>query len=360
MTEGGERDGDPSLGAHAPGPATGLDPNAAEREVRVAPDVEARVNGRVAAFVDDVMASHPDDDEYRGRVTDIAAIGAREIAATSQMTRRFLDQPMHGLRGSLGARSPLAKDLAELRRIFDDLDPARYDLDEPGPRRMLGVIPAGNRLRAYLDRYARAQERIDELIGSLEEGNRGLRQENAAIDQEQRSLRMQIESLRQYAFMTERLDETLEARIAALDEIDPERATALREEVLFPVRVRRRDILTQLAVASQGEAALGIVKQTNDDLIGAVRVATSTTVAAARTAALVAQAIANRRAVEEQIDAVNDALGGMVEDGIPGLDVDALQRSWTSVFAALDQVDTSRRRVLASMPAAVLAADAPD
>ena len=146
------------------------------------------------------------------------------------------------------------------------------------------------------------------------------------IDQEQRSLRMQIESLRQYAFMTERLDETLDARLAAIDATDPGRATSLRTDVLLPVRVRRRDILTQLAVVSQGYAALGIVKRTNDDLIGAVRGATTTMVAAVRTAALVAQAIANRRAVEEQIDAVTDALGGMGEDGPSRTGLDTLQR----------------------------------
>ena len=176
MTQGGEPDDDPSRSLNA-----------------LAPDVEAQVNALVAAFVDDVLRSDIDGDEFRGRVTSVAGIGAREIATTSQMSRRFLDRPLHGLRGSLGAKSPLAKDLAELRRIFDDLDPARYDLDEPGPRRVLGVIPAGNRLAAYVERYAQAQERIDEIIASLEEGNSGLRQENAVIDQEQRSLRMQIE-----------------------------------------------------------------------------------------------------------------------------------------------------------------------
>jgi uncharacterized protein YaaN involved in tellurite resistance len=164
---------------------------------------------------------------------------------------------------------------------------------------------------------------------------------------------MQIESLRQYAFMTERLDETLDTRIAAIEATDPGRATALREDILLPVRVRHRDILTQLAVVSQGYAALGIVKRTNDDLIAAVRAATTTTIAAVRTAALVAQAIGNRRAIGEQIDAANEALGGLGEGGPSRVDVDALQRSWTSVFTALDQIDSYRRSALASMPAAV-------
>ena len=292
-------------------------------------------------------------------MTSVAGIGAREIATTSQMSRRFLDRPLHGLRGNLGAKSPLAKDLAELRRIFDDLDPARYDLDEPGPRRLLGVIPAGDRLTAYVDRYAQAQERIDEIIASLEEGNSGLRQENAVIDQEQRSLRMQMESLRQYAFMTERLDESLDARIAAIDATDPRRATALREDVLLPVRVRRRDILTQLAVVSQGYAALGIIKRTNDDLIGGGprrnddhgcrrpdrgagrpgdREPASRRGGTRR----------HRRCARRQGD-----------DGPSAVDLDALQRSWTSVFTALDQIDSYRRSALASMPAAVATLSAP-
>ena len=108
MTQGGEPDDDPSRSLNA-----------------LAPDVEAQVNALVAAFVDDVLTSDIDGDAFRGRVTSVAGIGAREIATTSQMSRRFLDRPLHGLRGSLGAKSPLAKDLAELRRIFDNLDPER-------------------------------------------------------------------------------------------------------------------------------------------------------------------------------------------------------------------------------------------
>ena len=41
------------------------------------------------------------------------------------------------------------------------------------------------------------------------------------------------------------------------------------------------------------------------------------------------------------------------------IDLDALQRSWTSAFTALDQIDSYRRSALASMPAAVAALSAP-
>ena len=71
--------------------------------------------------------------------------------------------------------------------------------------------------------------------------------------------------------MAERLDNALETRIATIEASDPDRARALREDVLFPVRHRRQEILTQLAVAVQGYAALRVVEINNRELVRAVR-----------------------------------------------------------------------------------------
>jgi uncharacterized protein YaaN involved in tellurite resistance len=165
--------------------------------------------------------------------------------------------------------------------------------------------------------------------------------------------------------MAEKLDTGLEAQINHLAIGDPERAKVLQEDILYPVRRRRQEILTQLAVAVQGYAALRVVEVNNRELVRAVRTATTTTVAALRTAVMVAQALTNQKLVSEQVKAVNETTSAMIEStssvlreqtatvegqaASPGIDMGSLQRAWDNVFAALDQIDTYKLRALEAM-----------
>jgi uncharacterized protein YaaN involved in tellurite resistance len=174
-----------------------------------------------------------------------------------------------------------------------------------------------------------------------------------------------METLRQYTYMAEKLDTGLEAQINHVAIGDPERAKVLQEDILYPVRRRRQEILTQLAVAVQGYAALRVVEVNNRELVRAVRTATTTTVAALRTAVMVAQALTNQKLVSEQVKAVNETTSSMIEStssvlreqtatvegqaASPGLDMGSLQRAWDNVFAALDQIDTYKMRALEAM-----------
>jgi hypothetical protein len=52
-------------------------------------------------------------------------------------------------------------------------------------------------------------------------------------------------------YVVERLDGSLTARIAEIETSDPEHAKALQDDVLFYVRQKHQDLLTQLAVPSR-------------------------------------------------------------------------------------------------------------
>ena len=110
-------------------------------------------------------------------------------------------------------------------------------------------------------------------------------------------------------YLAEHLDAALEAKIAEIEATDPDKAKALREDVLFYVRQKHQDLLTQLAVSVQGYLALDLVRKNNIELIKGVDRATTTTVSALRTAVIVAQALANQRLVLDQITALNTTTG---------------------------------------------------
>ena len=75
--------------------------------------------------------------------------------------------------------------------------------------------------------------------------------------------------------------------------------------MLFSVRQKHQDLLTQLAVSVQGYLALDLIRRNNVELIKGVQRATTTTVSALRTAVIVAQALADQKLVLDQITALN-------------------------------------------------------
>jgi uncharacterized protein YaaN involved in tellurite resistance len=355
-----------SLSLSAPEAATTVAPAEAERDVNIDPEAVKRIDTMVTAFIGGLRTVDVHGDDYRRRVDDIDSLADREIRTTSDMSNRLLDRPtraMHGLGQSGDA--PIAKSLLDLRRSVEELNPAKHDLTQGGSRKLLGVIPFGDRVRAYFAKYQKSQSHIEGIVGALREGGGELEKDNAAIAQEQKGLWTQMETLRQYAYMAEKLDTGLEAQINHVAIGDPERAKVLQEDILYPVRRRRQEILTQLAVAVQGYAALRVVEVNNRELVRAVRTATTTTVAALRTAVMVAQALTNQKLVSEQVKAVNETTSAMIEStssvlreqtatvegqaASPGIDMGSLQRAWDNVFAALDQIDTYKLRALEAM-----------
>lgn len=338
--------------------------------VPVDPQAEQRIDTMVQGFVDRVVKLDVHDAAYSTSVRDVDTMGSQEIAASSQVSNRLLDRPVRAMgKGIFDRNSPVAKGLVDLRHTVEDLDPAKNDLSHGGARKLLGMIPFGDRLRDYFDRYKSAQSHINGIIESLKDGQDELIRDNADIEQEKQNLWSDMQSLSQYSYMAAKLDSALESRIAQVQATDPARAKALQNDILFSVRQKHQDLLTQLAVSEQGYLALGLIKQNNTELIKGVERATTTTVAALRTAVIVAQALTNERLVLDQITAVNTATSNMIEGtsemlrdqtarinqqaASSTIDVQQLQAAFNNVFATLDAIDTFKGGALQSMQTTV-------
>jgi uncharacterized protein YaaN involved in tellurite resistance len=267
----------------------------------------------------------------------------------------------HGL---MDDASPVSKSLVELRETVESLDPSRHGRLE-GPRKLFGLIPRGNPVAGYFRRYESAQKQLDAILQALYNGQDELRRDNAAIEQEKANLWQIMGRLEQYVYVGRRLDEALEARIAEIEGADPEKARVVREEMLFYVRQKVQDLLTQLAVSVQGYLALDMIRKNNLELIKGVDRASTTTVSALRTAVMVAQALANQRLVLDQITALNTTTGNMIEGTAAMLKqqsaaiheqaagstvgIDQLKAAFNDIYAAMDGMADYKLKALESM-----------
>jgi len=251
--------------------------------------------------------------------------------------------------------------LVDLRKTIEGLDPK----EASGVKKLLGIIPFGDKITDYFEKYESAQEHLDAIIKALYDGEDSLRKDNAALEQEKVHLWETMQRLAQYTYVAEHLDAALVTHIAESEATDPDKAKALRDDVLFAVRQKHQDLLTQLAVSIQGYLAIDLVRKNNLELIKGVDRATTTTVAALRTAVIVAQALADQKLVLDQITALNTTTSSLIEStsqllatqGVAinkqsadaTISVEALQSAFANIYQSMDAIDTFKTQALDSM-----------
>lgn len=357
-----------------PAPVPVVEEKQAEGMLPVEPTVQQQLHAKAAAFVEDLMTVDVRSPEFGQKVASITTMGQREIAESSNVSNRMLDRPAAALNGTqgrgAGAQAKVAGSLAELRNTITELDPGQSDLQ--GVRKVFRFIPGGNKLKAYFDRYQSAQSQLDAIIRALASGQDELRKDNAAIEGERANMWALMGKLSEYAVLAGALDQAVEAKVNQLNASGrAQDAATLSSDALFPIRQRRQDILTQMAVAVQGYLALDLVKKNNVELIKGVDRAQTTTVAALRTAVIVAQALANQKLVLDQINALNTTTSAMIEStsvmlqqqgaqiqeqaASSTVSIEHLQRAFDNVFATMDAIDSYRGQAVHSMAQTVQA-----
>jgi uncharacterized protein YaaN involved in tellurite resistance len=293
-------------------------------------------------------------------------MGDADIRDAAETSNRLLSSPVRALqKGGLSEGSKVGSTLLELRRTIEDLDPK----EATGTRKLLGMVPFGDKVTDYFRRYQSAQAHLDGILHALRDGQDELGKDNAALNLEKQYLWDAMARLNQYVYVAERLDARLSARIAELEATDPDKAKALRDDVLFYVRQKHQDLLTQLAVSIQNYLAIDIVIKNNLELIKGVDRASTTTVSALRTAVIVAQALGNQKLVLDQITALNTTTSGMIErtsemlrDNSVQIQQQAasatiglpqLQAAFANIYATMDAIDTFKVQALDSMAATI-------
>jgi len=333
----------------APTEAAGLVPLKSEET--------SELDNRVAQFVDELAKLDANSPEFGKKVDQLTAMGRKEIAEAAGASNRFLDRPVKAIDKDTG----IGADLTELRRTVEALDPK----EATKTRKLLGIIPFGNRVDRYFDKYRSSQTHISKILNSLGNGKDELLMDNAAIDTERANLWKTMHKLEQMVHISKSLDQRLEDKANELDATEPAKAKAIRETALFYTRQRTTDLLTQMAVTVQGYLALDLVKKNNVELVKGVDRASTTTVAALRTAVTVAQAMTNQKLVLEQIGALNTTTAGMIDAtgemlrtqtgaiheqaASSTIPLETLQRAFQNIYDTMDQIDRFKLEALGNM-----------
>ena len=347
-----------------PDPVPTVAPAKAAGLVPVDDKVRTQLEEKVDGFVAELVAQDVNSPEFGRRVDAITAMGQKEIREAASQSNRFLDRPVKAMDGETG----VGKDLTELRRVVESLDPGKQG-NLSAPRKLLGILPFGNKMRDYFDGYRSSQTHIAAILKSLSSGREELLMDNAAIDTERANLWSAMGRLEQMIHLSKTMDARLEDKANELDHTDPAKAKAIRETALFYTRQRTQDLLTQMAVTVQGYLALDLVKKNNVELVKGVDRASTTTVSALRTAVTVAQALANQKLVLDQITALNSTTANIIDStgkllrsqtaqiheqaAASTIPLETLQRAFQNIYDTMDAIDSFKLKALDSMKTTV-------
>ena len=354
----------PVISLEAPQPVAVVPQDEADQLVKLDLTKVPELDAKVHDFVMHVLQTPVNTSGFDEKVNAIHQLGSAEIRASAQIANRMLDRPAKSMDKALFDNSPIAKSLTELRSVVEELDPTRQG-SLSSPRKFLGIIPMGKSVQDYFRKYQSSQTHINAIIESLYHGKDELMKDNASIEQEKVNMWALMQSLRQYIYVGQKIDERLEQKIGELEATDPEKARVVKEELLFYVRQKNMDFLTQLAVNIQGYLALDMIRKNNLELIKGVDRATTTTISALRTAVMVSQALSSQKLVLDQINALNSTTSSLIESTSvmlkrqtaqvheqasgSSVDLEKLQKSFNHIYETMQAIDAFKVKALGNM-----------
>jgi uncharacterized protein YaaN involved in tellurite resistance len=332
---------------------------------KMAPQVDAAqvpvLDQKVDSFMQAITKAQTGSPDFAAQADAVRSMGDADIRKAAETSNRLLNTPVRALKeGNLTQGSKVGQTLVDLRRTVEDLDPGR-DSD----KKFLGIFTVGHKMQDYFRKYQTSQSHLNAILHALRSGQDELTRDNVALNMEKQNLWQTMGRLNQYVYIAEQLDTKLTANIAEIEMSDPERAKQLNQDVLFYVRQKHQDLLTQLAVSIQSYLAIDIIIKNNIELIKGVDRAATTTVSALRTAVIVAQALGNQQLVLDQITALNTTTSNMIQKtsemlkensariqeqaASSTIGIEQLKSAFANIYATMDSIDEFKLRALDNM-----------
>jgi uncharacterized protein YaaN involved in tellurite resistance len=312
-------------------------------------------------FVSDLLHMDVASGDFRARVDSAFRLGRKEIGDSALLNSRFMEKDFVG-----EVNNPAFKAMNEMRALFQDLDPGKEG-DLLSTHKILGVIPFGRRLEAYLRRFDSASGSLRKLIDNIYSVEDQLARDDQELFATMNKLLEAMVKLRSVDIFVEHLDQTLTAAVAKLRATDPARAKAIEQEVLFYARQASIDVKTQIVVCINGYKMLEGLRKTGRELqngcdrmatIGMSSLSIAVTLARAQGYQMkVMDALKQGSAAIEGLMASTAKMFGDHVDRVvefqsnPLVGVQTLKASFDTVFKSLDKMDEFRSKNIESMGA---------
>jgi uncharacterized protein YaaN involved in tellurite resistance len=328
--------------------------------VPLAPDITAKIDRQIASYMEAILTEDLHSQGFREKMDSAFRLGREEISnAASLMTGRFMERNFVGIENSAAFQS-----IQDMRGMLDKLNPGNQG-DLLAPNMLLGLIPLGNKLRAYFRKFQSAGDQLKIIMGRIDAACDDMRRDAAEIEQVKSRLWDAMQKLKGAVYFSERLDQRISSRVEALRASDPERARVLEQEALFYVRQSFQDMQTQMAVAVNAYMSMDVLKKTAREMINGCNRVKTTGMSALATAQTVARATGNQIEVMGMLTGVSNTIGDLVTETSrqlgqhvektsefatkPLIGIERIQEMFENTFKAMDAMDAFRSQAIEVM-----------
>lgn len=310
----------------------------------------------------EIMDINLDSLEERRNIASTIDNFGKDVVERSAQKNKMLEKTVAELSKTGNEGGKVVDSLTMLNKEMKELDPSGIQFNDNG---FFGKLfsPVKN----YFQRYEKADDQINGILESLEQGKRALVNDNTTLEIEQVSLRNLSQKLGRQVELGMQMDASMEKALenAKVNNEDPEKIKYIEDEILFPLRQKVMDMQAMQTVNQQGYFAMEILRRNNKELIRAVERAQNVTVSALRTAVTVASALYNQKIVLDKVKVLNKTTNDLIrstsimlkEQGAEiqqqamesNISVDTLKEAFRNTFEALDQVDSYKQKALPQM-----------
>lgn len=330
------------------------------------PSITQSLDQEADQIISDLLNTEANSAKFKDITAALNKMGNTEVNKTSALSQRMLGRSVKSIRNNGSSTgNDIGKELNNLRAKVTSLDPSQRNVFSK--KGFLGFIPfgVGKRVDNYFQEYKSAETQLNDIIKALVNGKEGLMEDNAYIDEDREQMQDMMQRLEQYIYVIGRLDKKIEDKLGDIEAEDKLKAEDVKQEILFPIRQKRIDLLQHLAVSMQGYMALQVIKKNNVELIRGVDRATTTTIAALRTAITVSEALGAQKLVLDQINSVNSMTSNLIKStsqalGEQGKEINRqatessiqiadLDAAFKNIFNAMDSMDKFRAQALPNM-----------
>ncbi len=204
----------------------------------------------------------------------------------------------------------LDKNLEKLEKEIRSLDPSMVDFSKVTK----GLGKLFSPITQYFNRLENEDEKIEDLISSLNVGRSILSNDNITLELEIEKISETIKLLNAEYEIGSKIKEKLEKKIKdkSLDTDSSQEVRFYEDEVIIPLEKKLYDIKQVIIVNEQSMMAMEIIRKNNKELIRNVDRIKNITLVAVNTAVMVAKSLYNQKVILKKINALESTTNTMI------------------------------------------------
>lgn len=333
-------------------------------------EVQEKLRQKAIESAEKVFSASPDSEEFKTIAEKISKMGNEQIAHSTKVSNNILQRrSVRALKND--SNDPDAQNigmtLGKLRETVTRLDPMNATNRKVfTKRKILGFIPFGfgKKIDNYFQEYKNSEQQINDIMESLENGAKFLKEENITLKNERQQLLQMINQCEQFVDYLAEFEAQIKAKMESVRD-DQVLYDAIENELLYPTVRRQNILMTHIAVCMTGYFNFQTLIKNNKILAESVDQARTTTIAALRIAITTSETLASQKLVLQQVKSVNEMTEQLIksaskqlkEQGAeihklasdPGVSAETLKNAFQDVFDAMNAIEKYRKESLPIM-----------